>query len=118
MASAFTHALVAYTGNKLYSNTVYPYYPWRILIFSVILSIAPDIDSIGFFLGIPYEDVFGHRGISHSLFFAFISSLFLVKIFFSETVAHKAKGNNRFKLNIVLVVFLPLSCHPMAYSMQ
>ena len=102
MASAFAHALVAYTGNKLYPNTVYS---WRILILAVIWSIAPDIDSIGFFLGIPYGDIFGHRGISHSLFFAFLSSLILVKIFFSDTSPYLIKGNSRYKLNIGLVLF-------------
>ncbi len=112
MASAFAHALVAYTGKKLYPDTVYP---WRVLVFAIIWSIAPDIDSIGFFLGIPYGDVFGHRGISHSIFFAFISSLFLVKIFFPDT----APWNNRFKLNGYLVVFFTLimSSHGMLDAM-
>jgi inner membrane protein len=32
-----------------------------------ILTIAPDLDVIAFRLGIPYEHMLGHRGISHSL---------------------------------------------------
>ena len=34
------------------------------------LSMLPDADVIGLALGIPYEDPFGHRGVSHSLLFA------------------------------------------------
>jgi len=30
----------------------------------------PDIDGIGFWLGGPYDSVFGHRGFTHSLVFA------------------------------------------------
>ena len=30
----------------------------------------PDLDGIGFWLGVPYDSDFGHRGLSHSLFFA------------------------------------------------
>jgi len=101
MASAFAHALVAVTGKTLYSTTNYY---WRILIFAVIWSILPDIDSVGFFLGIPYNDVFGHRGISHSLVFAFFSSLILVKIAFPET----DPWNSRYKLNIYLVLFFTI----------
>jgi inner membrane protein len=34
----------------------------------------PDADVLGFPLGIRYEDVLGHRGLSHSLVFAFVLS--------------------------------------------
>jgi len=30
----------------------------------------PDLDGVGFWLGVPYESTFGHRGFTHSLFFA------------------------------------------------
>jgi len=32
----------------------------------------PDIDVIAFAFGIPYGDMFGHRGFTHSLFFAVV----------------------------------------------
>lgn len=41
-----------------------------ILIVGAILTIAPDFDVIAFRLGIPYEHMLGHRGLSHSLLFA------------------------------------------------
>ena len=33
-------------------------------------SVLPDIDSLGFAAGVPYGHPFGHRGFTHSLFFA------------------------------------------------
>jgi inner membrane protein len=38
------------------------------------LAILPDIDILAFNLGIPYDDPLGHRGFTHSLFFAFVAS--------------------------------------------
>ncbi len=50
-------------------------------ILSLICAVAPDIDAIGFRLGIPYEHWLGHRGFSHSIVFAaafgLITSLFV-----------------------------------------
>lgn len=45
--------------------------PTRLLVAGVALSILPDLDVIGFRIGIPYGDEFGHRGFSHSLLLAF-----------------------------------------------
>jgi len=36
----------------------------------MVSCLLPDVDVIGLVLGIPYEHVMGHRGFSHSLFFA------------------------------------------------
>lgn len=41
-----------------------------ILIAGAFLTVAPDLDVIAFRLGIPYEHMLGHRGLSHSLPFA------------------------------------------------
>jgi inner membrane protein len=41
------------------------------------ISILPDMDVLAFSFGIPYGDVFGHRGFFHSLVFAFMISLML-----------------------------------------
>jgi len=40
----------------------------------VFCSVLPDLDVIGFSLGVSYGDFLGHRGFSHSLFFAFLLS--------------------------------------------
>lgn len=36
----------------------------------MLLSVAPDFDSISFRFGIPYESQWGHRGFTHSIVFA------------------------------------------------
>lgn len=69
MASAFSHiavpiALRMSAGKKIIS--------WRLFIFALFVSVAPDLDSIAFKFGIPYESQWGHRGFSHSIFFAAI----------------------------------------------
>src|SRR5688572_28849564 len=40
------------------------------MLFWAALSFLPDADVIGFFLGVRYEDPWGHRGATHSLAFA------------------------------------------------
>jgi len=42
----------------------------RLTLIAVVCSILPDIDALGFRMGIAYGDVFGHRGFTHSLLFA------------------------------------------------
>lgn len=43
---------------------------WRLLAAGVVCSLLPDCDVISFSLGVPYADILGHRGFSHSLLFA------------------------------------------------
>lgn len=43
---------------------------WRWTVLLVAVSFAPDLDVLGFPLGIPYDAPFGHRGALHSLAFA------------------------------------------------
>jgi inner membrane protein len=49
--------------------------PARLWFMSVLCSILPDVDVVGFPLGIRYQDMLGHRGLSHSLVFAIFLSL-------------------------------------------
>lgn len=44
--------------------------PWRLLVAGLFCSLLPDLDMLGFRLGISYSDILGHRGLSHSLVFA------------------------------------------------
>ena len=49
--------------------------PSRLLALAVLASILPDLDAVGFWLGIPYAHPFGHRGFSHSIAFALLVAL-------------------------------------------
>jgi inner membrane protein len=102
MPTIVTHGFVAtLLGRSLAAGRM----PARSWFLSVLCSILPDTDVLGFPLGISYEDVLGHRGLSHSLVFAFVLSsivsfialpqvsqrrtrLLLVSYFFVVTASH------------------------------
>ena len=46
--------------------------PLLLLAAGIAGSVLPDADVLGLRLGIPYADLFGHRGFSHSFVFAFL----------------------------------------------
>jgi len=51
-------------------------YSIRTAVMCAVCAVAPDLDAIGFRLGIPYGHWLGHRGFTHSLFFAALLALF------------------------------------------
>jgi inner membrane protein len=42
------------------------------MVLGATFAALPDLDGVGFWLGVPYESTFGHRGFTHSLVFAAI----------------------------------------------
>ena len=58
--------------------------PSTIWIAAAICSIVPDFDVIGFQFGIRYGDLLGHRGLTHSILFAFLLSAILT-LFIRQT---------------------------------
>lgn len=46
--------------------------PARLLVLAVCSTIVPDLDGIGYWLGVPYDHLFGHRGFTHSVAFALL----------------------------------------------
>ena len=88
MASAFSHAFVALTLGKITSHHAIT---WPIFLTGAVCSMVPDLDVIGFAFGIQYEDLWGHRGMTHSLFFAGLLSAVLVALGYrQESSATKA----------------------------
>lgn len=49
--------------------------PFGAFVLGAICSVIPDLDVIGFRFGVRYGDLLGHRGFTHSLFFAAAVSL-------------------------------------------
>ncbi|MBT8218344.1 MAG: metal-dependent hydrolase [Bacteroidia bacterium] len=82
MATSFGHAVVAYTTCKFAKDKVTK----KLLILSMISSALPDIDVLGFYAGIPYESMLGHRGFTHSILFAFLWSWSLSKWQFKHAI--------------------------------
>ncbi len=79
MASAFAHGLLAVALGKMWGWRDPPVRFW---VLSIICSLVPDIDVVGWSLGIPYDDMWGHRGLTHSLGFAFLLSVLVVRVGF------------------------------------
>lgn len=80
MASAFAHAFVAASvGAAVVPRRFAP----RVIGVGLVCSILPDVDVLGFALGIPYGDLLGHRGLTHSLLFALATALVATPLFFS-----------------------------------
>ena len=55
--------------------------PTRLLLAGIIVCILPDLDVIAFKFGIAYAHDLGHRGASHSLFFAALIALLAASAF-------------------------------------
>ncbi|MBZ5532454.1 MAG: metal-dependent hydrolase [Acidobacteriia bacterium] len=68
MATLFTHALVGAALGQAASPGLQkqPSF-WAT---TIVCSMLPDVDVIGFSFGIHYGDLWGHRGMTHSLLFA------------------------------------------------
>jgi inner membrane protein len=71
MATIFTHPVIALALSPLFKTVRQSK---AVLFTGAVLTIVPDFDVVGLRLGIPYDHLFGHRGITHSLFFAVIFS--------------------------------------------
>lgn len=101
MASAFSHAFVALALGKVFQH---PTMRWPILLSGAVCSIIPDLDVIGFYFGIQYGDLWGHRGMTHSLLFAALLSAALVTMWYKL----KAKAT---QVGIFVYLFLCTASH-------
>ena len=79
MASAFSHAIVALAMGKAFQNKELR---WRELFLGAFCSAVPDLDVIGFSFGIGYGDLWGHRGMTHSVVFAAVFAGSLVMLWY------------------------------------
>lgn len=80
MPTIITHAAVAGGAGKIFGGG--QRLPTRFWYLSILCSVLPDADIIGFSFGIHYSHVLGHRGFFHSIFFASMLSFFVVVTFF------------------------------------
>src|SRR5687767_780225 len=97
MASAFAHALAAFTIGK-----IYPVLQTRkFFLLGIFCAVFPDADVLAFPLGIPYESMWGHRGFTHSIFFAALLAGLIMLIF-----SRKETASNRRWLGLWMFFFL------------
>lgn len=78
MATIISHSLVGATIALIapLKNKNFAFY-----LFMIILPILPDLDYVGYVFKIPYDSLWGHRGLTHSILFSITVSLFSVFIF-------------------------------------
>jgi inner membrane protein len=67
MASVFSHAIAAVA---IGTATVGGRFRVQLWTLGAVCSVVPDLDVVHFSLDIPYSHMFGHRGLTHSLFAA------------------------------------------------
>lgn len=68
MASPWAHALAGAAVGALYQGPERR----RVMTLAAICAVAPDLDLIGWPLGVPFEAPLGHRGLTHSIPFAML----------------------------------------------
>ena len=81
MPTVFTHAVAALTIGKAWRADSRPARVW---VLAAVCSMLPDADVLGFFFGVRYGDLLGHRGLSHSLPFAFLLGCLVALLFFRD----------------------------------
>ena len=79
MASAFSHAIVALAMGKAFQRKELS---WRELVLGALCSIVPDLDIVGLYFGLEYGDLWGHRGLTHSVVFATLLAGSLVAVWY------------------------------------
>lgn len=85
MPSILSHVAVPIAGRVAFgTDSVAP----RLFLLGLVASVLPDADVLLMRFGVPYESTFGHRGVSHSLAFAFLVSV-LFSFVFARTTARK-----------------------------
>lgn len=105
MASIFTHGFAAFTiGNVFFEK----YASKKMLIAGIVCSMIPDADVIGFAFGIPYQSLWGHRGFTHSVFFAVLLAA-IVTLLLNDRKNIFSKTSIRF----FLFLFLATVSHPL-----
>jgi inner membrane protein len=80
----------------------------RLFVAAIIASILPDVDAIGFRLGIAYGNALGHRGFSHSIAFALIIGLL------GMLLASRLRSG---RIAVFLVLFISIISHDVLDAM-
>ena len=88
MPSIFTHAVAALALGKASTGERVPARFW---VLSALCAVLPDADVISFAYGAQRGSMLSHRGITHSLPFALLIALLIVRLAFRKTPAFSKK---------------------------
>jgi len=108
MPSVISHAFAAsIVGASLFGRAE----RWRVACVAAACSMFPDLDVVGFRYDIAYEDMLGHRGLSHSLAFAaLVASLATVLLF-------RGARWRPLRLRVFLLLFAATASHGLLDAM-
>ena len=79
--------------------------PARFWLLTAGCAMLPDIDVVGLSFGVPYTSMWGHRGITHSIFFALLTGIVVGLVSFA--------GEQRNRFVLVVYFFLVTLSHPL-----
>ena len=99
MASALSHAATALAIGAYFDRKRVPR---KVLLAGMVLAIVPDLDAIGYWLGIPGGSLLGHRGLTHSLAFALIGGLGAAWVWSRD----RARSGSRASLGVYFTLVL------------
>jgi inner membrane protein len=102
MPTVFTHALV---GGSLAWLAGPGVGTRRVVLAAAALAVVPDLDVVAFALDIPYGHPLGHRGLSHSFFFAGLAALA------TAGWMMRGSGDRRLAGRLVILFFLATASH-------
>ena len=100
MPTVFTHSFFAAALGGIFFPGVRA--PARFWVLAAVCAALPDADVLAFFFRVPYGDVFGHRGFTHSLPFALLLAFGVVFLFFRDV---------RRKASLVVFFFAATASH-------
>ena len=106
MCSVFTHPVVPAALAAVFpQGSISP----TLVLLSAACSVIPDLDVIGFKFGIRYGDMLGHRGLTHSIFFATVLAASLALL-----LPQSGQGS---RLVVFLFLFLSTLSHAILDAM-
>jgi inner membrane protein len=104
MPTIFSHAIFASAIGKAYAAEPLPLRFW---ILTATCAMLPDVDAIGFAFGVRYGDMWGHRGLTHSIAFAVLVG------FVVGTFAFGKQPTAPGRLQLILYFTLVTLSHPL-----
>jgi inner membrane protein len=102
VASAISHPVVALALAPAFRA------PGAAVAVGALLTVLPDADSIGFWMGVPYGAPLGHRGLTHSLAFAALLAGLALPVVRRASRTAAAAGRTR---SLFLYLFLCAASH-------
>lgn len=99
--SFFAHAISSLPIARTFGGSNFR----KLALWSAVCAVLPDADVLAFQFGIPYESALGHRGITHSFFFAALLATILVLTVF--------RGSGLRRFTVWCCLFLATASHPL-----